>query len=281
MRIWDCHVHCDGTENGKDVLKAMDAAGIERINLFSNYPWREEGGRKVPHGPSSYASREALRACVEHIAGVQATDPSRIYGLAWIDPRSPYAVEEVERGVVDRGLRGIKLIPDQWFPYDEMMFPLYAKIEELGKVIMFHSGIVYGFGDSSRYCKPVNFEVLLNFPKLRFSLAHIGWPWVDEYLAVFGSFWSSVGYDKEKTRMFVDTCPGTPDAWRTDAMRKAVPFVGTGRLMFGTDAHPKSLERNAPRHISRDLSILREVIGVSQGQLDEFFWGACEKFMAE
>lgn len=280
MRIWDCHVHCRGDEKGADVLKAMDAAGIERINLFSNYPWREQGGKKTPHGPDSYATREQLRACVDHIAEVQSADPERIYGLVWVDPRSPFTVEEVERGVVEKGLHGIKLIPDQWFPYDEMMFPLYSKMEELGKPIMFHSGIVYGFGDSSRYCKPVNFEVLLNFPNLRFSLAHMGWPWVDEYLAVFGSFWASVGFDKKKTNMFVDTCPGTPDAWRTEAMRKAAPFVGTERLMFGTDAQPKNIANNGPRHISRDLSILQNVIGLSEKQLEEYFWQTCEEFMA-
>jgi predicted TIM-barrel fold metal-dependent hydrolase len=281
MRVWDCHVHCRGDETGDEVLRAMDAAGIERMNLFSDYPWREVGGRRVPHGPDSHASREDLRACVDHIAKVQSADPSRIYALVWVDPRSPFTAEEVERGIADKGLRGIKLIPDQWFPYDEMLFPLYGKMEELGRPIMFHSGIVYGFGDSSRYCVPVGFEALLNFPRLRFSLAHLGWPWVDEYLAVFGSFWASVGFDKDKTNMFVDTCPGTPDAWRTEALQKAVPFVGSERLMFGTDAQPRTLERNAPRHIGRDLSILREVIGVSEEQLDAFFWGACERFMAE
>jgi predicted TIM-barrel fold metal-dependent hydrolase len=264
---------------GDATLRAMDAAGIERSNLFSDYPWKVVGGKKAPHGPGAHATREQVRATVDHIAKVQSADPSRIYGMIWADPRSPFTVEEVERGIADKGLRGVKLIPDKWFPYDEMMFPLYRKMEALGRPIMFHAGIIYGFGDSSRYCLPVGYECLLNFPRLKFSLAHIAWPWIDECLAVYGSFLSSVGDDASKTQMFIDTCPGTPDAWRTEAFRKAVPFTGTDHLMFGIDTSPARLARKGPDNIRMDMSILREVIGVSDKQLEAYFWGACERFM--
>jgi predicted TIM-barrel fold metal-dependent hydrolase len=255
----------------------MDAAGIERINLFSKYPARE--GLDVPYGPGAHASKKDVRAAIDHVARVQSADPSRIYGMIWVEPRCPEAVEEVERGIADKGLRGVKLIPDRWFPYDEMMFGLYRKMEELGKPIMFHSGIVYGFADSSRYCMPVGYECLVNFPKLRFSLAHIGWPWVDECLAVYGSFRAAGGWRAGKTRMWIDTCRGTPDAWRTEALRKAVPFVEGDRLMFGVDGVPGNLATKGPEHVAADVSILREVIGVSEKQLEQYFWGACEQFM--
>jgi predicted TIM-barrel fold metal-dependent hydrolase len=278
MRIWDCHCHSNGTEKGADVLRAMDEAGIERINLFSSYPWKK-GGEHKPYGPGAGATREATRAVIDHVASVQAADPSRIFGMAWADPRSPGVVDEIERGIQDKKLRGVKLIPDRWFPYDEMLFPIYRKMEELGKPIMFHAGIVYGFVDSSRYCLPVGYECLLNFPKLRFSLAHIGWPWVDECLAVYGSFRSSAGWESGNAQMYIDTCRGTPDAWRTEAMQKAVPFVEGDHLMFGIDNEPLHLPKSAARHIMMDKSILSEVIGVSEAQLDLYFWGACEKFM--
>lgn len=280
MRIWDCHCHSRGDEKGDAVLRAMDEAGIERINLFSKYPWKEEGWHG-PYGPNAHADRETVRACIDHVASVQAADPSRIYGMIWVEPRSPGIVQEIERGIQDKGLRGVKLIPDRWFPYDELMFPIYRKMEELGKPIMFHSGIVYGFADSSRYCMPVGYECLLNFPKLRFSLAHIGWPWVDECLAVYGSFRATAGWDAGKTQMWIDTCRGTPDAWRTDALGKAVPFVEGDHLMFGIDTEPARLARNASRHILMDTSILKEVIGVSEAQLEAYFWGACAKFIAK
>jgi predicted TIM-barrel fold metal-dependent hydrolase len=271
MRIWDCHVHCRGDEKGEDVLRAMDEAGIERINLFGRYP----GKRDDAHARTS---RDEVRTTIDHIAAIQAADPDRIFGLLFANPRAEGMVEEIEYGIVDRGLRGIKMIPDHWSPTDELLFPIYEKMRELGKPIQFHSGILYGFGDSSRYCRPVLFEALVNFPGLRFSLAHIGWPWVDECIAVFGRFRAAVRQDPGNCRMWIDTCRGTPDAWREEALRKAIPFCGIGRLMFGTDSWPGGLAQQARVHIGKDLALLRDVIGVSEEQIETFFWGACERF---
>ncbi|MCD6469707.1 hypothetical protein J7L29_02790 [Candidatus Bathyarchaeota archaeon] len=43
------------------------------------------------------------------------------------------------------------MIPDHWYPYDEFMYPIYERVEELGVPIIFHSGILFGFKDSSRF----------------------------------------------------------------------------------------------------------------------------------
>jgi predicted TIM-barrel fold metal-dependent hydrolase len=271
VRIWDCHCHLRGGESGAYVLEQMDKAGIERLDLFSAYPGDQTGA-------ADRAPRERLRGVIDHVAEVQSADPSRIYGLVFANPRAEGVVEEVERGIVDLGLRGVKLIPDHWEPGDELLHPLYAKMEELGRPIQFHSGILYGMADSSRFCRPVLYEPLLHFPKLRFSLAHIAWPWVDECLAVFGRFRAASGYKLEQCQMWVDTCRGTPDAWREEALRKAVPFCGVERLMFGVDTTPAGLANQAPVHVGKDLALLRDVMGLSQSQIETFFFGACEAF---
>src|SRR5574340_948191 len=90
--------------------------------------------------------------------------PDRVIPFAWIEPTLPRAVEEVERCIVDYGLRGVKMIPNHWYPTDEAVFPVYARIEELGVPIIFHSGILYGYEDCSRFCRPVLYEALINFP---------------------------------------------------------------------------------------------------------------------
>jgi len=267
MRIWDCHCHARGHETGEDVLKQMDAAKVDRINLFARYP--DKG------------TREDVRASIDHLARVQAVDPNRIFGLVWANPRAPGMVEELERGMVEKGLRGAKLIPDHWAPTDELVFPIYAKMKALRKPIQFHSGILYGFGDSSRFCQPVLYEALVNYPGLRFSLAHISWPWVDECIAVYGRFRAAAGYKADKCQMWIDTCRGTPDAWREEALRKAIPFCGMQHLMFGVDGTPGTLAGNAPVHVAKDLAILRNVIGCTDAQIETFFWGACEAFYAE
>jgi predicted TIM-barrel fold metal-dependent hydrolase len=245
----------------------MDAAGIERVNLFSKYP--HEG------------TRQNVREAVDHIAEVQKADPARIHGLIFANPRADGMVEEIERGIVDLGLRGVKMIPDHWSPCEEVPAPVYAKMQELGKPIQFHSGILYGFGDSSRFCRPVNYEALVNYPGLKFSLAHIGWPWVDECIATFGRFRAAAGYKTEDCQMWIDTCRGTPDAWREEALRKAVPFCGVERLMFGIDGSPAGMKDQAPVHVRKDVDLLRDVLGLSAVQIETFFFGACEGFWGE
>jgi hypothetical protein len=274
MRVWDCHCHLRGDETGAFVLEQMDAAGVERINLFSRYPGRGKAADEA-------VSQAEVREVVEHVAAVQGADPARIYGLIFANPRAEGMVEEIERGIVDLGLRGVKMIPDHWSPCEEVPAPIYAKMQELGRPIQFHSGILYGFGDSSRFCRPVLYEALINYPGLRFSLAHIGWPWVDECIAVFGRFRAGAHYKTEDCQMWIDTCRGTPDAWREEALRKAVPFCGMQRVMFGVDCNPASLPDNAPVHVRKDLDLLGNVLGLSQEQIDAFFFGACQGFWGQ
>ena len=82
---------------------------------------------------------------------------------------------------------------NHWYPpYDERIFPVYEKIQQLKVPILFYSGILSGNRDSSRFCRPVNFEVMIDLPKIRFALAHIGWPWTDECIAVAGRFAADV-----------------------------------------------------------------------------------------
>ena len=274
MDIWDCHCHCHGEETAEDVLAQMDQAGIKRVSLFSYFPADYYAGSCpiIPRGD--------LRASIDHVADLQEAAPDRIYGLLWADPRTDGVAEEIEYALVDRKLHGIKMIPDHWSACDEFMFPIYEQVRDLGKVIHFHSGILYAFGDSSRFCRPALYEVLINFPGLRFALAHISWPWTDECIAVFGHFRSAASHRGDGSGMWVDTSRGTPDDWRLDAMRKAIGFCGTNRLMYGTDARPSGLGKTAPIHIAKDLDLLRDQLGVSEAQLEEFFWGAAEAFYA-
>ena len=121
MRIWDCHCHLQGDETGAYVLEQMDAAGVERVNLFSRYPGR---GRSE----SEPVTQAEVREVIDHVASVQSVDPARIYGLVFANPRAEGVIEEVERGITDLGLRGVKMIPDHWSPCDDLVMPFYALV---------------------------------------------------------------------------------------------------------------------------------------------------------
>lgn len=267
MQIWDCHVHSyQGTETADEVLRSMDAAGLTRVSLFSQHP----GNIRELCPPPGAAE---FRAAIDHIAAIQDAAPDRVYALFWVDPRTDSLLDLVEYALVDRGLHGLKMIPNHWSACDEFLFPLYEKMEALAKPIHFHSGILYAFGDSSRFCRPALYEALINFPSLKFALAHISWPWTDECLALFGHFRSVAGTRQQPGRMWIDCSRGTPDAWRPEALHKATTFCGSGRLMYGTDTYPGQLLRSAPVMIQKDLDLLRGM-ELSDEQIHEFFWGA-------
>ena len=276
--IIDCHVHLtmegpEACKNVEDVLRAMDEAGIDRIFLFSSVPRKIEVKNKcVIYKESKKKQRESI----EKVAEVVAKDPERLMGFAWIDPCLPDAEDEVERAIVDYKLRGIKMIPYHWYPYEERIFPVYAKIQEMKVPIIFHSGISFTGGDCSRFCRPVFYEVLLHFPKIKFALAHIGFPWVDECIATAWRFQAAATMEDEryfrfevnrkaKSQMYIDITPGTPLIYRTEALRKAVNVLGEDRLIYGSDTvtilEMAKLFRNV---LENDKRRLREELAVSK-----------------
>lgn len=291
--IIDCHVHSLGVEKTDVILKGMDKAGINKAIIFSPYPSPYMGleekiiPRTAPgvtrHLEFSYpnvASEKQMEA-VEFIARLQKEAPDRIVGFVWLEPRLKDAVQILEWAVTSKELKGIKMIPDHWYPYDEFMYPIYKKAEELNIPILFHSGILYGFKDSSRFCRPVNYEVLLSFPNLRFALAHVSWPWVDECIAVWGRFRASleeIERARKEVQMFIDATPGTPLIYRRDALQKVMAFGAEDNVLFGTDCTAGRLEYGK-YHVERDVAILRQVIGVSKKTVDKFLGGNASRFL--
>ncbi|MBS7634107.1 amidohydrolase family protein [Candidatus Bathyarchaeota archaeon] len=275
MRIVDCHIHSLGSETVDAVIKGMDRAGIDKAVIFSPYPVSVPSDRIIPktvagvtrHLEFSYSdvTSEKQRESVEFISRLQREAPDRIIGFVWLEPRLKDAAQILEWAVSSREIRGVKMIPDHWYPYDEFMYPIYEKIEALGVPVIFHSGILFGFKDSSRFCRPVNYEVLLSFPNFRFALAHISWPWVDECLALWGRFRAAleeIGGSERRMQMFIDITPGTPLMYRKDSLQKLIAYGAEDHMLFGTDCVAGGLEHGR-LHIARDASILRQVIGAS------------------
>ena len=225
----DCHIHCRADADGDDVLKAMDAQGMEKAVLIA------------PHMTES--NDEAVES-IRIISDICAPDPARLIGFAWIEPTLSGAVDHVQMAA-DKGLPGVKMIPDHWYPYEERFFPVYEKIQELRRPMLFHSGILFGNMDSSRFCRPVFYEAMVHFPKIKFALAHISWPWTDECIAVAGRMRAAVGYRTEPMQMYIDVTRGTPDFYRLDALDKALKYVGPSRLIYGSDDRaPGDLSRS-------------------------------------
>lgn len=272
MFVVDCHVHSLGTETVDNILRGLDAAGINKAIVFSPYP--SYGGNIFPKAPAgvtrhmefSYpgVSVERQREAVRFVANLQREAPDRIVAFIWLEPRLKDADKILEWAVSSEEIKGVKMIPDHWYPYDEFMYPIYEKAEALGVPIIFHSGILFGFKDSSRFCRPVNYEVLLSFPNLKFALAHVSWPWVDECIALWGRFRAALREIEGagKMQMFVDITPGTPLIYRRETLQKLIAYGAEDYMLFGTDCIAGDMGRGK-QHVERDTTILKQLIGVS------------------
>lgn len=85
--------------------------------------------------------------------------------------------EELERCVRDLGMRGIKLYPtyQQFYPNDRMLYPLYAKAQDLKIPVMVHTGSSLFRGSRMKYGDPVLLDdVAVDFPELVLLLVHSG-----------------------------------------------------------------------------------------------------------
>ena len=123
----------------------------------------------------------------EVVAEVVDKSNGRLVGFAGVDPhKGVVALKEIEKAV-DMGFKGLKFMPHLHMlnPNDEKMYPIYEKALEYDLILLFHSGTQFHKGTRIKYCKPVYFDdVAVDFPDLKIIIAHFGYPWYEEALAV-------------------------------------------------------------------------------------------------
>lgn len=109
-------------------------------------------------------------------------------GFGSVDPRRGFqAVKEIERCVVELGLRGIVFEPGflQIAPTHRLCYPVYAKCMELNVPIGLHTGVNFSSDGPIRYGSPLEVDqVACDFPDLVIICHHGGWPWPHESVAV-------------------------------------------------------------------------------------------------
>lgn len=184
----------------------------------------------------------------EDIADRAADHADVLVPFGSVDPlRGQAAVEQARRLVADHGVRGFKFHPSlQAFePNAPEHAPLWAALEELGVVALFHTGqngigagLPGGRGIRLRYADPLLLDdVAADFPSLSIVMAHPAVPWVDEQISVAThkanvsidlSGWSPRYFPPQLVRaangplrhqvMFGSDFPVlTPDRWLADA----------------------------------------------------------------
>lgn len=263
MRI-DLHVHSswvsqkdEAVVSPEELMNRLHQAGLDACVVLSH-----SAIPSIEHEPMS--ARERIDRVMEF-----TKDHEELIPFFFIDPTEGDAVEQVDYAV-KAGIRGFKIICNHFFPNDPRAIPVYHRIAQADKPLLFHSGILYdGKNASSNYNRPVNFEVLLSVPNLRFALAHISWPWCDECIALYGKAAHHRRYhtDSNPAEMFVDITPGTPKAYRKDALSKLLDMdEAKTHVMWGSDNCVNTYQASYSQYI-RDMD---EEIVADLGLGDDF-----------
>ena len=267
--ILDGHVHLtDGAPETGTFLAELTAAGISGAALISQRPASFVGSGQPP------------AARLQHVLD-WCTPGTNLYPLFWIDPLEPDALDQVAVAVA-RGIAGFKVICNHFPPGHPAALRTFRAIAEAGKPILFHSGILWDGRPSSEFCRPAGFEALLDVPGLRFALAHIGWPWCDEMVAVYGKFLNALGHSQSSgVEMFVDTTPGTPPVYRRRALTDLFcsGYDVTNNVIFGSDCHAPGYNVPWAREwLQRDEEILTS-LGLGQDVLEKVRGGNLRRFL--
>jgi predicted TIM-barrel fold metal-dependent hydrolase len=112
----------------------------------------------------------------------------RIIPFPSFHPTDPQAVEHISQ-IKEEGFKGIKMHPyyQKFFLDDEILYPAYERISELGLILVMHTGFDIAF-PRIRRCDPKQIlNVLTKFPDLKMVTTHLGawqqWSEVEEMLA--------------------------------------------------------------------------------------------------
>lgn len=271
MRILDGHIHImEGGVPHPEMVTRMQQAGVS-------------GGVIISRPPAAFSALAAPAAQrMEEVAAWAFSGPE-LFPFFWIDPLEPDALEQVEMAVAG-GAAGFKVISSTFEPGDPRALPVYRAIARHGRPILFHSGILWDGKASSRYCRPVLFEDLLEVDGLKFALAHVSWPWYDECIAVYGKFLNAATRRSDlNVEMFIDLTPGTPRIYRQDMITKlmTVGYDIERNLIFGTDCVANNYNvESAVEWIGHDTGIYRG-LGVNQQVIEDIFANNLLRFLGK
>lgn len=257
MKIYDMHIHAgSGTPNPEALLENFDKAGVYGGAIISIEPKESYDSVRMDY-------EERLENILNWTKGYE----DRLFPVLWIHPREDNIRKKI-KDAAGRGIAAFKMICDDYYVQDALSMNAINCIAETGKPIIFHSGILWsGTAPASIYNRPVNWEHLLNIPKMRFVLAHCSWPWNDEFYAVYGRMMGAYRKDPEGTpEMFGDLSPGTPAVYREDLFRKLHfgCYDMSHSIMFGTDLSASDYNFKAASELIDFDNKLYDKLGITE-----------------
>lgn len=169
----------------------------------------------------------------EHIREICNADPDLFLGFASFDLNKDY-ISELKHAINNLGLKGIKVHPQlqNIRADDPKLIPIYEFAEKHELPIVIHTGIT-GIGANIRgggglkldHARPIYVDnIASQFPNVTFIMAHFGWPWYEEALAV--------AY--HKANVYIDISGWSPKYIPQTVIRYMDSLL-QDRVLFGSD----------------------------------------------
>ncbi len=232
---------CSGTPD--ELLDILHEAGISKAVQVNMTPVREmyeaaveklpEDERDGEHPDIAAKMGERLKRRNTWTCEM-AREHAELVAFPSVDPLmgTEAMAAEVSRCAGEFKVRGIKLHPAEghYYPADERLWPAYARMQELGLVVLSHGGLFMLTPDVA-YTQPANFEpVLHRFPDLKLVVAHLGHGFWDE----------SVELARKHPNVYFDTSAVISGVERlnimsNDAFAELIRKLGVDRVLFGSD----------------------------------------------
>ncbi|WP_461199453.1 amidohydrolase family protein [Enterococcus sp. N249-2] len=198
----------------------------------------------------------------EEIAQLTALAPELFVGFATADPRNPSAASVLRKAFIELDLQGFMVDTAKWkiYPNDERLYPLYQICSELGRPIIFHSGLSLESNAHSKYAQPILFEeVLQEFPDVKMCFAHFGWPWHNETAALLIKYPNA--YANTAMMYMGSSYQMMRQVFKQDFPLSALIHNFPDKIMFGSDSpriRPVRSFRGL-RELSLDESVQRKI----------------------
>ena len=163
------------------------------------------------------------------VAAYVRQHPDKLIGFAGIDPSSPrQAIEAMRHAQDELGMRGLSVAPaaQNFHPSASQALKVYEVAAELHLPVLFHSGPHFAPRSKLEYARPVLLdEVAREFPTLNITVAHLGYPWIDETLVLLA----------KHTGVFSDISWLLHQPWQAyQALLSAYQYGVMDKLLFGS-----------------------------------------------
>ena len=187
--------------------------GYLEMIMYANAPRRDRATRMHGFEPAESASRQSIGLLItemdragittgvmvgrvsavfgsvsnDDLVNIQKDFPQRFVGIPSINPNNRKTAEQEIDRAKKAGFRAVGIEPGlNALPMhidDRRIYPLYAKLEDMGLPVVIMAG--GNAGPDLSYTDPTHIDrILADFPDLKVVVTHGSWPWVHQILHV-------------------------------------------------------------------------------------------------